>query len=216
MDIYLGFDPGGKKHFGWSVCSSIESNLKVIVTGIEDHAKGAVDAAIANIPEKGEAIGAGIDAPLFWVVDGERLADKVVRNAIKKLGAPSPQGTVQHVNSLRGACLVQGVLVVKLLCENFHSIEITESHPKALLYLLGIANKYKSPADVTIGDLSSYIIAKNKQISPHERDAVLGSISSWAQHQQLKDWKDLYQEENETIIPFRYKPSYWMPWHLVE
>lgn len=212
----MGFDPGGHKNFGWAVCSSAESRLEVIGTGIADHAKGAVDAAIASMPEEAKAVGAGIDAPLFWAADGVRLADKVIRNAIRKLGAPSPHGTVQHVNSLRGACLVQGVVAAKLLREHFHDIGITESHPKALLYLLGIADQHRSPADVTIGDLSSYVIARNKQVSPHERDAVLGSISSWARHKQLEGWRDLYREEENPISPFGYEPSYWMPCNLAE
>jgi len=215
MDFYLGFDPGGQKNFGWAVCSSMGSSLEVIATGVADHARGAVDAAIASMPEKAEAIGAGIDAPLFWVEDGKRSIDKAIRNAIKRLGAPFPQGTVQQVNSLRGACLVQGVVVAKLLREHFHDIGITESHPKALLYLLGITDQHRSPADVTIGDLSSYVIAREKQVTSHERDAVLGSVSSWAQHKQLEGWKDLYREEKDPISPFGYKPSYWMPWDLV-
>lgn len=41
MDIYLGFDPGGQNKFGWAVCSSHDGVLKVICTGIADHAKGA-------------------------------------------------------------------------------------------------------------------------------------------------------------------------------
>ena len=216
MDIYLGFDPGGQKNFGWAACSSVESRLEVIGTGVADHARGAVDAAIASMPEEAKAVGAGIDAPLFWVADGHRSADKAIRKAIGELGAPSPGGTVQHVNSLRGACLVQGVVAAKLLREHFHDIGITESHPKALLYLLGIADRQRPPADVTLGDLSSYVIARNEQVSPHERDAVLGSISSWARHKQLEGWRDLYREEENPISPFGYEPSYWMPCDLVE
>jgi hypothetical protein len=216
MDIYLGFDPGGENRFGWAVCSSNDGELKVICTGIADHAKGAVAAAVSKIPENGNVNGVGIDAPLFWITNGGRRVDEVVRDAINQLGAPYPGGTVQQVNSLRGACLVQGVLVGKLLRDLFPSLVITESHPKALLYLLGIAHRQRNPNEVAIKYLSELVISENVNLLEHERDAVLGALSSWAGYEKHQGWRDLFKEEVNPVVPFNFRVSYWMPWNLVE
>ena len=92
MEIYLGFDPGGEKHFGWAVCSPKANALKVLTTGEADHAEEAIFKTLSTIPSNGMVIGAGIDAPLFWAERGNR-------DALKKLGARSPGGTVQQINT---------------------------------------------------------------------------------------------------------------------
>ena len=180
-EIYLGFDPGGKKRveksvlrgFGWAVCSLTGDVLHVLKTGLVNNAKEAIEAVTETLKtSKGSVVGAGIDAPLFWTESGECDVDKHIRCAIKERGAPSPGGTVQSINSLRGACLVQGVLVAYLLRNNFPEIAITESHPKALLYLLE-------------ADLSKYVDCGHykEYIDNHEdeRDAILGAITAFAQ-----------------------------------
>ncbi len=128
-EIYLGFDPGGKKHFGWAVCSSTGDVLTVRKTGLVNNAKEAIEAVTETLKtSKRRVVGAGIDAPLFWTESGERNVDTLIRCAIKERGAPSPGGTVQSINSLRGACLVQGVLVAYLLRNNFPEIEKNPSN----------------------------------------------------------------------------------------
>ncbi len=219
MDIYLGFDPGGKKNFGWAVCSSAANTLRVLNTGTARHSAEAmaeVEKALSNISEGDHVVGAGIDAPLLWVENGRRKVDELLQTVIGKLGAPSPYGTVQHINSLWGACIVQGVMLANLLHRRFPALAITESHPKALLYLLGIANAEKEPGEVTIADLAEHVSYDNECVSEHERDAILGALTAFAQNQKLPGWRNLLEDEEKPVIPFRYQPSYWMPWDLVK
>jgi hypothetical protein len=216
MEIYIGFDPGGDKRFGWAVCSPTARSLHVRATGEAGHAEEAIRKALSKVPSTGTVVGAGIDAPLFWTECGGRDVDNLIRRAIQKLGAPSPGGTVQQINSLRGACLVQGVLVANLLHQQFPNITITESHPKALLYLLGIANKQKDAASVSLADLSEYIVCDTGYISQHERDAILGTVAALAQREKRQGWKNLFEQEKKPITPFDYQVEYWMPWDLVE
>ena len=213
MNIYLGFDPGGKNSFGWSVCFGQSQPLRIIDTGVSGNAEEAMEAALGRIPLEGVVVGVGIDAPLFWTKTGESLVDNQVRKAITELGALSPGGTIQQINSLRGACLVQGVLLAHFLYEHFPKASITESHPKALLCLLGIANKGKQ--SVKVVDLSKYVEFNKKDPQEHERDAVLGAFTAFAQRQKLKGWVNLFERETEPVIPFNYQVGYWMPWGLV-
>ena len=81
---------------------------------------------------------------------------------------------LREINSLRGACLVQGALVAYLLHKRFPYITITESHPKALLYLMGIASKKMNPLNVSLEDLSEYIDC-DQSCDEHERDFYLHS-----------------------------------------
>lgn len=216
MEIYVGFDPGGDGKFGWAACFPEGKVLHLIATGRAGHAKEAVNQALSVSRNRGIVVGAGIDAPLFWTEDGGRYVDEVVRRAIQQLGAPYPAGTVQHFNSLQGACLVQGVLTAKLLHDQLPQIAITESHPKALLYLLGIASAKTSPASVTVNDLSRYVVCDSGQLEEHERDAVLAAITAFAQKERPQGWINLFERERYPVIPFNYQVSYWMPWSLVD
>lgn len=216
MEIYVGFDPGGDSRFGWAVCSAEGNILRLLAAGQAGHATEAVAKALSASPSGWIVTGAGIDAPLFWAEDGGRDVDGLVRRAIRRLGAPNPGGTVQHFNSLRGACLVQGVLTAKLLHEQLPHVVITESHPKALLYLLGIAGATKSTTAITLADLSRFVICDSDKASEHERDAVLAAITAFAQKIKPDGWINLFERERKPIIPFDYQVSYWMPWSLVD
>ena len=214
MYIYVGFDPGGNNKFGWATCSAEGSLLRVIASGRVSKAKVAVSQAISAAPNDGIIVGAGIDAPLFWTEDRGRHVDKLVRCAIRQLGAISPEGTVQHFNSLRGACLVQGVLTAKLLHEHLPDVALTEAHPKALLYLLGIAGPERSPDSITPTHLAEYVTHDNS-IGEHERDAVLAAITAFAQEVKPQGWINLFEKEVAPVVPFGYPVAYWMPWNLV-
>jgi hypothetical protein len=215
MEIYLGFDPGGKGKFGWTICHEDQEHLRIIHTGNADHAQGALLAVKSCLPCHATAIGAGIDAPLFWIANGSRNSNLMVRRAIKKLGSKSPGGTVQQLNSLRGACLVQGSLIAKLLVDEFPSIKITETHPKALLFMLGLANTQNPPSSIGVGDLGQYVDAVAGNHTEHERDSILGAIASWASVKRQDHWRDLAKEEKGLLVPFECTPEYWMPWNLV-
>ena len=215
MEIYLGFDPGGEKQFGWAVCSRTKEKLAVLAIGEANRAEGAFAKAISAIPNEGTVVGAGIDAPLFWSESGDRNVDKLIRRALQQLGAPSPGGTVQNINSLRGACLIQGAIIAKLLQKQFPAITITESHPKALLYLLGIANTKVHPSKISVAEFSEWVDDVNLSINDNERDAILGSITAFAQKLNVKGWINLFEKERNPIIPFNYSVGYWMPLDLI-
>lgn len=214
MEIYLGFDPGGKGQFGLSICLKEGGRLQIVKTGNANHAEGVLSEIKENLPPKSTVMGAGIDAPLFWAANGIRHSDLLVRNAIKKLGSKSPGGTVQQLNSLRGACLVQDPLIAKLLADEFPEISITESHPKALLFMLGLANAEIKPNQVGINDLHQYIKVVSGNYTEHERDSVLGAIASMASVGRYANWRNLAEEEKGLLAPLAYSVGYWMPWGL--
>lgn len=111
MKLILGFDPGGDKKFGWCIATDFESHLKILKSGTDNNAFNAVSAVITSIKTietKIEVLAAGIDSPLFWIANGDREVDKFVRKAIAKKGGNT--STVMSVNSLKGACLIQGII----------------------------------------------------------------------------------------------------------
>lgn len=209
MNVVFGFDPGGVGAFAWSVCElSSELPLRVLGSGIAPHAQAAVAAALAH-NSQAEVVGAGIDSPLFWAPNGDRLADKRVRCALVQAGCPTAAGTVQHVNSLRGACLVQGVMAAHELRRARPSVVISESHPKAALWLLGVASKIRTCAAVTavdIDDLHTEVLLATE----HERDAALGALSAWAAVTRPTEWVDLLADEPAGYFPAG-PASYYMP-----
>jgi hypothetical protein len=209
--VILGFDPGGEKRFGWCVAQAMSNGrLQLRASGLASHAAGAVTAALSEIGDVESVEAAGIDSPLFWAVDGDRKADKSIRNAMKRLGGPNVGGTVQHVNSLRGACLSQGVMAAHLLRRKLPEIRITESHPKALLWLLRVAKIELRVEEVGLDRLSDLIGSESPHLPDHERDAALGAVAAYAMMQGRSGWRDLYQEEKNAFAPVS-PVEYWMP-----
>jgi predicted nuclease with RNAse H fold len=154
----------------------------------------------------------GIDAPLFWARAGDRAVDQELRNAIHQRGCPTPGGTVQSVNSLRGACLIQGMLVAMMCQEQIaHKFLITEAHPKALLWLLGKSTAGHGPNNIALTDLYGYIGDRAHGATDHERDAVLGALTAFAMHSRQFGWRDIYGLEAKPITTLNPPPSYWMP-----
>ena len=126
MGVLLGFDPGGAGAFGWCIVEDADQPpLRVLSCGVARHAKDALHSVLTHLPAEMDVRAAGIDAPLFWTASGNRVADKTVRSDIKKCGAPFAEGTVQAVNSLRGACLVQGMMLGVLLRNQWRELSIT-------------------------------------------------------------------------------------------
>ena len=148
------------------------------------------------MPDLRELRAAGVDAPLFYSRSGARYADTLVRDAIRDAGAPHSAGTVQHPNSLRGACLVQGLLAATELLDRFPCNPISESHPKALVWLDEGAESLTAPSE-------------------HERDAVIATLSAWACVSQPDTWCDLRPLEPAPFRPLGGPVSYWMPSSIV-
>lgn len=193
MSILLGFDPGGSGNFGW--CVAIDSQqfpTSAVASGLSNDGSSAVQDALSAVPSGEKVAAVGIDAPLYWPISGSRDADLSVRAAIKTAGAPHAAGTVQDVNSLRGACLIQGMLAAIALRERFPSIPITEAHPKALRWLL--------PE-----------VARLCGSSEHERDALLSAVAAWGTVHQPEGWQDLILAEAAFYSPVAAPLHYFMP-----
>ena len=198
--IFLGLDPAGKGHFGWSICRNESDKLAVVKTDLADNAVEAIKAvnrtmSDENLP-KGTVLSAGIDAPLFWSKTGFREIDVTIRNAVKEARCPKPAGTVQAINSLRGACLVQGVLLADQLHRKL-KCPITEAHPKALDWL--------------DHSMRSCIIDLPPDCRDHERDATFAAYAAWCMHRKAQGWRNLFPKEPNPILPLGTPVSYWMP-----
>jgi hypothetical protein len=207
-----GFDPGGSGSFGWCLAEAEVRHLPIIIhhSGVTNNALDAMRQTLAVIPKGAKIDAAGIDSPMYWTAHGDRKADLMVRRLIHQCGCPTSGGTVQNVNSLRGACLVQGILTAHLLRKNFPLARITESHPKALLWLMSIARKGVSVESITTDDLQEFFLFQENELCHHRRDAGLGALSAWAMLSGRTDWKDLLPDEDD---PFSPVPGieYWMP-----
>jgi len=209
MAMYLGFDPGGAGAFGWCVLEGDKLPLAVVTSGIGRHAHQAISNALEVTGDRAVAA-AGIDAPLFWRSDGDRIVDQQLRKQIVRLGAHA--ATVNSINSMRGACLVQGMMTAMLLRQKLgHRVQLTEAHPKAGLWLLGIATRSHTPDQVKCAELSAYMQGDVEQYSDHERDAAFGALSAFAMHQELDGWHNLFPEEDEPVLTLSQPLGYWMP-----
>ena len=193
MRVLLGLDPGGSGNFGWCIAADSERMpVEPIASGLADNSQMAVANALAAIPDAGVLVAAGIDAPLFWSRVGSRNADLHVRKAIRLAGAPHASGTVQDMNSLKGACLAQGLLAAVALRELYPALPITESHPKALRWLLPGAALIKGKSE-------------------HERDALLSAVAAWAVTRSAPGWQDLFPLEPHPFTPLFPPLHYYMP-----
>ena len=203
--IVLGFDPGGKGNFGWSVCLTTGGKLlPPLMTGLASDAPEAirgVQDAMKSFAYLGlEVLAAGIDAPMFWTRDGSRKVDDVIRAELKEKGFPPNKigGTVQQVNSLQGACVAQGLLLADQLY-GMYQLQITEAHPTASFYLLGQLKQDEEIKELTAG------------LTDHQFDATISAYAAWAMLKKFPGWRDIYQDEPGPVQPFGTPVSYWLP-----
>ena len=209
-EFVAGFDPGGQRKFGWCLFKLTDLSAKIDAkNGIVDVASCA-DEAFNQMKrrlneESGCLVAAGIDAPLYWTRKGNcRESDKWVRKQIREQICEQNPGdttkalsTVQAVNSLRGACLIQGLFLAKRIESEYSKCKITETHPKALL-----KTRLK-----TCSEMEKF---KNK-CDEDKRDAI---ISAWAavQYFQNKDNQNLFErDKKEELYTFLEKTMYWWP-----
>ena len=199
--FFVGFDPGGKNAFGWAVLQLVGTELRNVASGTCSGADEAVQESAAHCPVGGPAV-VSIDAPLFWVDDGDRQADIRVRDQVVSNGGKA--GTVNHVNSLRGACLVQGVQVARFAREKWPKTKLNEAHPKALLCAYPAAEEFLRRASKGL----------RKKASAHEKDAVLAAYAGHALAVKLRGWHDLVRVEErlqKIFSPARAPVRYWFP-----
>jgi predicted nuclease with RNAse H fold len=209
--FYLGFDPGGVDAFGWAVAAHDKTGVaRVVTSGRAPNAEVAVDLALGFVPD--DELGAvGIDAPLFWTPTGVRRADAIVRSELRARGAISPGGTVQQLNSLRGACLVQGIAAAMLIRRRCPQVPITETHPKALLWHLGLATIDRPSHEIRIADLAALLIATGDVTTEHERDALISCVAAVAFQERRAGWRDLAMLEPDPLHIVPGGVAYWMP-----
>ncbi len=192
--ILLGFDPGGIKKFGWATLHVDEvGKIVSLTTGVASNAPEAVHNAVHDTTS--EPAGVGIDAPLFWVQVGDRRVDSYLRDRVREAGGHT--GTVNSVNSLRGACLVQGILTARIITASWPSTIITEAHPKALLRLH--ANEIER------------FFTNHLPPNEHGRDAALAAFAAWAAVTAQQSWLNLVQKEVDPFFPSGNEVSYWFP-----
>ena len=214
--VILGFDPGGQGdrrgpgnlgNFGWSICTEGNGELRCKKTGLGKDAQDVISKVKADIPDNATVLAAGIDAPLFWDRTGtNRKADDILKRALSEEPClpEEPCPTVIPINSLHGACVVQGPLLVRHISDTDWQPLITESHPKALRYLL----RKHGLSEVSMLDRLT------KGLDSHELDATLAAVSAWAaiyRNQPGSGWQNLYDKECRPCRPFEIPISYWMP-----
>ena len=210
VEIFLGFDPGGRGNFGWSVCRyEAGGEFDQIESGLTNNAPEAVRAVervlLARGLSKESVQAAGIDAPMFWSRTGNREIDDTIRAALRDrprpADAPGPP-RVLAVNSLWGSVLVQGVLLATYLCQGFDNLAITEAHPNALRDLL-------DPLPDVLGEF--------ERESDHQLDARTAAYAAWCMRQhlqgQMDGWRNLFRAEPDPFLPLGPETpvSYWMP-----
>ena len=188
----LGFDPGGENAFGWSICEVFDDLLLPQRGGVASHAAEVMGKVVNALHQSANVLAIGIDAPLFWSPTGTRRVDNLVRRTLTESGHPTPSGTVQQLGSLQGACLVQGLLLASSLWEHFRA-PITETHPKALLWLLDPELK------------------RIHELTEHTQDAIVSAYAAWSMYNASPGWRDLYLEELTPLLPLGTPVSYWMP-----
>jgi predicted nuclease with RNAse H fold len=157
---WIGVDPGGKGNFGLAILKADGSCHTCSVDYVE--------AAINVIREHVQSLpaGVGVDAPLWWCsgIHGGRKADQWIRDKY-------PLANVLWVNSLWGSVLAQGMMFVARIREIFPGVNVTETHPKALIVALGCPT-WKSyfealQTDVTLDDQPD-----------DKRDAVISAVAA--------------------------------------
>jgi len=171
----LGLDPGGKGCFGWCVVKFRQKPpLEIEISGVADNAGDAFCKA-QEIIKDNELIGVAIDSPLFWHKNGDfRNVDRTLKKNLSDID-PRFANKVMQVNSLRGGCLMQGIMAARMIRDKYKEVPITESHPTAIT-----AINYEYILDL-----------KGLCNNEHEIDAAIACLSAWAMKTKDKEWVDM-------------------------
>jgi len=193
MSIWVGADPGGRRKFGLSLLDADGLARCCTVSSVDEAVDWIMDQVDADVVG-----GIGIDAPLWWSSGrgGGRLADKWIRGRYN-----IASGTVQSVNSLRGAAIAQAQLLVDRMRERLTGLKVTETHPKALLIAMGIDFEC----------LCARYEVVVPPVNEHERDAVIGAIAAregfenrWGVDLSRDRWASEQDPDDYWIAPIRY------------
>ncbi len=188
----FGFAPGDRDAFGWSICEITDGLILPQRGGMGSHAAEVMDKVVNYLHGQADLLAIGFGTPLFWSPTGTRRVDAIVREALTAGGHPTPSETVQHLGSVHGASLVQGLLLASSLWEHY-GVPIIETHPKALAWLLEPAVKL------------------DYELTEETPDAVLAAFAAWRMSERAEGWRDLYLEEPNPVLPLGTPVSYWLP-----
>jgi predicted nuclease with RNAse H fold len=155
--MWIGADPGGKNRFGVAALGDDGTFHTYCVSCADDALEYFSNAST----------GLGIDSPLWWSsgISGDRRADQWLRKTYRISG-----GTVQAANSLRGAALVQGHMLIARARQLYPRLKITEAHPKAIIRALELDSWQKIA--------SEFSLKGSEPSTEHERDAVLAAVAA--------------------------------------
>jgi len=200
-DFYLGFDPGGQGAFGWCVLEEFKNRI-IRYSGTSYN----LDQTLSQIKFKLNdfiPVSAGIDAPLYWPLRGSRQVDDALKKCLINNKYPYPHGTVQHINSLRGACLAQGIMLAHELRKLWPSIPLTEAHPKAYIHGFNLWSNDERQLNIN-----------SSTMTEHERDAIASAVAAMAMAKKDPLWEDKskYEITSDMFhpVPVPY-PQYWLP-----
>ena len=189
---WYGADPGGRNCFGLARLSKDGKFKTTLVSSVDES---------MDFIEQPTAI--GIDCPLWWSSGkgGGRKADRWLRETYG-----IHPGTVQTVNALRGAVVVQGILLAMRVRARNPNVLITETHPKALLKALKLRD-WKVAA-------KHFRLDRKKPATEHERDAILSAVA--AREGARRKWThDLSIKRNQSELDPKeiwFGPvNYWWP-----
>ncbi len=205
--VWVGADPGGEKAFGVATLSGEGEASAWCV----DSAAEAVATVTDLLADGAPPLGIGVDTPLWWSSgpSGGRKADAWLRKTYH-----ISSGTVQQVNSLRGAALAQGALFVALMRKQFPAVPVTESHPKALLKALKLDGWPAAAARFAVR-------VSTPVENDDQRDAILGAIAAregfegrWTRDLSL----DRLTSEQDPVNYWLGPVHYWWPepWSTIE
>lgn len=187
---YLGFDPGGMNNFGVA-CISPNGNALCKTVSSAQEAVEAFDVT---------PIGIGVDAPLWWSIEpgGGRTCDQWIRTTYS-----IPSGSVQSVNSLRGAAIAQGLLISDMISKGFPDCIISESNPKAVIQAL----------NTDFDEFLEENLTSHAYKNEHERDALVcalcckfGVEGIWK-----KDLSLIRPRSEKVHQPFAFEARYYWP-----
>jgi hypothetical protein len=168
---WYGSDPGGSNKFGVAALSP-DGRFETCCVSSVDQAVALISRPISSL---------GIDCPMWWTsgAGGGRKVDSWLRETYK-----IPSGTVQSVNSLRGAVLVQGIMLAMRVREKHPGLPITETHPKALLLALKLG---ENPPWSQLTE--TFCLVGDEPADEHRRDALLSAVA--AREGEQGRWRDL-------------------------
>lgn len=194
---WVGADPGGKRAFGLAFLDD-DGSARCYTCSSTAEASSRISF---------EPLGVGIDAPMWWSAgpSGWRKSDLELRRAYE-IGA----GTVLCTNSLRGAALVQSLLLAELLRQRFPAVQITESHPKALLIA---CYKNNNRADNVRSFFRDFGITGTPE-DEHQEDALIAAVcdrEGFSRRWSLDLAEDRFPEEQDPRSYWLAPMHYWWP-----